>query len=326
MWSLPIPIPENPLRYVNCYALETAAGLVLVDPGWPVRASWDALVAGLDGIGAAPPDVAGVLVSHGHADHHGLAVRLREASGCWVGMHPADAALLASMRDGTALHERNVTWPELCGVPPEERPALEFSADWAERVGRLEPDVAVEGGDLTRLVGRELAARWTPGHTPGHLCFLLPSERLLLTGDHLLPRITSNVGTYTLGTDHLGDYLTSLAGLAAWADALDPEVLPGHEYRFRGVAGRAQQLAGHHAERLAAVVDAVDRLGEPTAWSVARELTWSRGWDETHGARRRLAVAETLAHLVHAEATGALAQVPGTPVRWRTARPEGDLP
>src|SRR6201995_4064862 len=90
LWSLPVPIPGNPLRYVSVYAFGTGEGLVLIDAGWGAEESWRALRAGLESIGAAMADVRGVLVTHMHFDHVGLAGRVRQASGAWIAMHPAD--------------------------------------------------------------------------------------------------------------------------------------------------------------------------------------------------------------------------------------------
>ena len=71
LWSIPVPIPRNPLRYVSSYAFASGGGLVLLDTGWTASEAWDALVAGLESIGAAVTDVRGVLVSHMHLDHAG---------------------------------------------------------------------------------------------------------------------------------------------------------------------------------------------------------------------------------------------------------------
>jgi hypothetical protein len=95
LWSLPVPIPKSPLRYVSAYAFGTGEGLVLIDVGWDTEESWRSLLDGLRFIGAGPADVRGVLVTHMHFDHIGLAGRLREASGAWIALHPADHAVLA---------------------------------------------------------------------------------------------------------------------------------------------------------------------------------------------------------------------------------------
>ena len=79
LWSLPVPIPDNPLRYVSVYAFGTGEGLVLIDAGWGAEESWRALRDGLESIGAGVADVRGVLVTHMHFDHVGLAGRVLDA-------------------------------------------------------------------------------------------------------------------------------------------------------------------------------------------------------------------------------------------------------
>src|SRR5215471_15858645 len=90
LWSVPVPIPDSPLRYTLTYLLTAGSQLVVVDPGWPSEAGWQALADGLTAAGASPADVTGIVVTHMHFDHHGMSARLREASGAWVAMHPAE--------------------------------------------------------------------------------------------------------------------------------------------------------------------------------------------------------------------------------------------
>jgi glyoxylase-like metal-dependent hydrolase (beta-lactamase superfamily II) len=330
VWSIPVVIPDNPLRYVLCYAVESPAGPVLVDPGWPSDASWAELTAGLGRAGFRPEDVSGILVTHAHSDHHGLAGRLRERSGCWVGMHELEAAALRRLRDGSEVEHRNGPWQRLCGVPEAERASLAMDGERMRTVADLEPDRLIADGDGDLVPGRRVEARWTPGHTPGHLCFRFLDEGLLLTGDHLLPRITSNVSTYDLdGADELGRYLTSLADVREWTQDRDPEVLPGHEYRFRGAGERVAAVLAHHQERSTEIVAAVQDLGRATVWNVAARISWSRSWEQTTGGRRRLALAETLSHLRHLEHASRLTATPGPPARWATtalSRQEGANP
>ena len=73
------------------------------------------------------------------------------------------------------------------------------------------PDVLMEDGDKPDMPGWDLTALWTPGHSPGHLCFWEATNRLMLTGDCVLPRITPNVNLNPqTEPDPLGDYLRSL--------------------------------------------------------------------------------------------------------------------
>ncbi|MEU4619444.1 MBL fold metallo-hydrolase [Actinoplanes sp. NPDC023801] len=295
MVSVPVPIPDNPLRYTLCYLIPGDDGLVVVDPGWDSDLGWDALTSGLAEAGATAADVTGVVLTHVHPDHHGLTGRLRDASGAWVAMHPAEQATM--LRDQDAEPSAALTgWLRELHVPAEEIDRL--LARWGKAVHShfaplADADVMLEDGDFVPLAGRRLRAIWTPGHTPGHLCLFDADAQVLLTGDHVLPRISPNIGLQLSGGDPLGRYLESLEKVAAY-DAC--EALPGHEYRFRGIAARAAELDGHHRERCREILATVDRLGAPTIWQVASELTWSRPWDQI-GPMLVGAVAETAAHV-----------------------------
>src|SRR5207247_9405016 len=100
LWSIPVPIPNNPLRYVFVYAFETDSGPFIVDAGWNTDDAFATLSEGISHTGADISDVRGVLVTHIHPDHYGLAGRVRDASGAWVALHPADAALVQARYAG----------------------------------------------------------------------------------------------------------------------------------------------------------------------------------------------------------------------------------
>ena len=315
IWSVPVVLAGHPLRYTLCYVLESPRGPVLIDPGWPDDDAWRSLQAGLSAAGVTVPDVYGVLVTHAHSDHLGLAGRVQQASGCWIGMHERDIELLHTYADGRATQHRSGKFLEVSGVPGPERPGLSARAGQLRSLARTIPDRIIPDGAADLVPGRGLTARWTPGHTPGHLCFIDEAAGLAFTGDHLLPRITSHVGCYADSpADVLGEYLASVALMSALGD--DTEILPAHEYRFRGAHARTDALERHHEERLEEIVGAVTTLGTATTWEVATQVHWSRGWEETTGQRRRLALAETMAHLRHLEASGLLRQVTDLPARW----------
>ena len=318
LWSIPVPIPDNPLRYVFVYAFETDRGPYLVDAGWNTDESYDTLCAGLAHAGMDITGVRGVLVTHIHPDHYGLAGRVREASGAWIGLHPADAALIGERyEDPTDLLERVGVWLRRMGAPAEELEALRNAAmPVLAFVTSVRPDVLVEDGDKPEVPGWDLVALWTPGHSPGHLCFWEPRHRLLLSGDHVLPRITPNIPFHPqAGDDPLGAFLGSLDRLDDY-DA--DEVLPAHEYRFAGLGARLGELRVHHDHRFAEVIGAVEG-GLTTAWEIAACMEWSRPWARIKGFMRRAAVAEAMAHLRALERRGVLRSVESgadEPVRW----------
>jgi glyoxylase-like metal-dependent hydrolase (beta-lactamase superfamily II) len=299
LWSVPVPIPHSPLRYVSVYAFALdGGGLGLIDAGWESDEGWAALGAGLASIGASVADVRGLLVTHLHFDHLGLAGRVRRESGAWIAMHPADAAVVRRLNTQAAEDAAGAEVDFLIGLGADPDEARADAADPAAMEPFLRmaaPDRLLEDGDVADLPGWRLRAVHTPGHTAGHLCFAEERTGLLFSGDHVLPRISPNISTNGDGEpDPLRDYLASLAAVRD----LDPtEVLPAHEWRFRGLAERVDQLAEHHEHRLDELLAALRRHPGSTPWELAAHLTWSRPWSSYQRRMRIFAVTETDAHL-----------------------------
>ncbi len=316
LWSVPVPMPQSSLRYVLVYLLELDDGVSLIDAGWDTEEAWAALNAGLDKAGYAMTDVRSVLVTHIHPDHYGLAGRVREASGAWIALHPADAEILPQryMQMDDLLTRMRGHLLE-CGVPTDAMDTMRgASMPVRQFVQAVLPDVLLEDGDHPEVPGWDLTAIWTPGHSPGHLCFYDGRRRVLMSGDHILPRITPNISFHPQQTSNpLSDFLDALDKVAE----LDvTEVLPAHEYRFRNLAQRIVQLRGHHESRLEEIRRALRERPGSTAWEIAIELTWSRPWSEIQFWMQRAALGETLAHLIVLEARGDARRSAGVPERW----------
>jgi glyoxylase-like metal-dependent hydrolase (beta-lactamase superfamily II) len=299
LWSIPVPIPHNPLRYVSVHAFALdGGGLGLLDTGWESDETWAALTGGLAALGGAIGDVRGVLVTHLHFDHLGLANRVREASGAWIAMHPADATVVAGLNRGNGAAATAAEIEFLVGLGADRADAIADvgTAENMERFTRMAvPDRLLEDGDVADFPGWRLRAVHTPGHTPGHLCFADEHRRLLFSGDHVLPRISPNISSGLAGAaDPLRDYLASLAAVRD----LDPEeVLPAHEWRFRGLDDRVDALTGHHEHRLTELLAAIRAHPGSTPWDLAAHLTWSRPWEQYERRMRIFAVTETDAPL-----------------------------
>lgn len=320
LWSIPVPIPNNPLRYVNSYVFAAGGGLVLLDTGWPADTAWEALVTGLEAIGAGLPDVRGVLVSHMHLDHAGLTGRLRDASGAWIAMHPADRAVIANpnLRDPARFATQEAAYLRALGASAEEAAAATAGTTASFAITRLAlPDRSLTDGELADVPGWRLRAVHTPGHTPGHLCFVDELSQRLFAGDHILPRITPNISLQAAEQAHpLADYLTSLAKVR---DLPVDEVMPAHEWRFRGLAQRADDIAAHHERRLAELLAAIAAHPDATSWDLAGQLTWSRSWDQYSGRMRISAVTETAAHVLELVRRGLISSSGGTVPTYRIA-------
>jgi len=297
LWSIPLPLPYNPLGYVLTYLFALNDGVGLIDSGWDNEESWAALCSGLALAGFRPSDMRWVFLTHVHRDHYGQVGRIRRESGARVGMHPADARVVG------ARYAAPMTWREDVadviashGVPSHEQEALlatvraSSPAIWVRQ-----PELLIQDGDLLATAIGPLKAVWTPGHSPGHLCFLDVNAQKLLAGDHLLPRVSPNISIHTSDEHNpLGEYLESLRKVSELSVA---EVLPGHEYRFRHSALRAAQLIAHHEERCRELTEVVRAGAAATCWEIAQQARWSRQWSEFSAFERRAALGETLAHL-----------------------------
>src|SRR3954454_301960 len=322
LWSIPVPM-GGPLRYVSVYAIALdGGGLGLLDTGWESDAGWAALTGGLAQIGGGLEDVRGVLVTHLHFDHLGLARRVREASGAWLAMHPADARVVSrlSSRDAEAAVAEEVEF--LVGLGADRAEAVRDVGP-AEHMRAFTlmavPDRLLEDGDHAAFPGWRMRAVHTPGHTPGHLCFAEERTGLFFSGDHVLPRISPNISTGSFsGADPLRNFLSSLAAVR---DLNPVEVLPAHEWRFRGLDSRVDELTTHHEHRLAELLAAIARHPHSTPWQLAAFLTWSRPWEGYERRLRIFAVTEADAHLRTLAGRGLVVGSGGAVLTWgRAAR------
>ncbi|GLF93925.1 MBL fold metallo-hydrolase [Streptomyces yaizuensis] len=333
-----MPIPDNPLGHTLVHLLDTGGGPVLVDTGWDDPDSWDVLVTGLAAAGVGIGEVAGVVITHHHPDHHGLSGRVREASGAWIAMHAADAALVRGTREQPPLYWYDYLAGRLerDGAPETHLAVLRAARAGAHGDGGgaagtppalpALPDREIVPGELLDLPGRRLRAIWTPGHTPGHVCLHLEEEHpaglagrgRLFSGDHLLPGISPHIGLYespderAAGVlDPLGDYLASLERVARLGVA---EVLPAHQHAFTGAGGRVRELLAHHEGRLRGLLDLLTR--PLTVWEAAERMVWNRPWERIPFDSRNIALAEAEAHLRRLVRQGRAEALPGTPVRY----------
>lgn len=320
LWSLPVPIPDNPLGYTLVYLFETDKGPVLVDAGWDDEVSWLALTAGVARTGHEMGDVYGVLVTHMHPDHHGLSGRV-QASGAWVAMHPRDASVLErrhEIEDEWLLQTAAVLLDS--GAPEHEIDLLPPPELMARPAELVMPDRHLEDGELADVPGRQVRAIWTPGHSPGHTCFRMEGEDILLSGDTVLPEITPHIGLYLVEDeeyDPLGDFMRSLLRLAS---SPVTEVLPAHEHRFHSLPRRVGELMDHHQAHLAAIEGQL--LARPrTSWEIAEAMVWNRPWEDLGIIMKRTALSEAYAHVRYLERQGRVERTDDTkPITWQLTR------
>lgn len=317
VWQLAVPFP-NPLQATLVYAMESPGGLVLVDAGWDSDDSWRALVAAVEDTGHAMADVEGVVLTHFHPDHTGLCGRVREASGAWIAMHERDFETFDLMagEHGAAWLDEQVENLRAAGAPPQAIAEYREIDHRAPTTPDSRPDRLLADEELIALDGRSLRTVWTPGHTPGHVCFALESANLVFTGDHVLQKTTPHVGVFEYPLDErdaLEEFLTSQRRISSLGIT---RAFGAHGTPIADLAGRSADLIEHHAERLDDLCR--DFAGEElTLWEVAARMRWYRGWDALPVMGRQMALSEAAAHLRHLVGQGRVAAVPGTdPMRF----------
>jgi len=319
---IPLPTPFQ-IGDVNTYLLR-GSPLTLVDAGPRMEEAEARLEAGLAALGVAVEDLELLVLTHQHDDHVGLAAELARRSGAEVAgtarlaryLGDLDASMEADDDYAVALMRRHGVSPGTIATLGEVSRAYRRFAGAAVPVGRiLEPGGELEAG------GRRWTVAERPGHSPTDT--VLAADGLLLAGDHLLEKISSNpiahvpVGVpdpvaLAASPDRPRTLLAYLASLAATAAADRGElILPGHGDPFTGAAALVEKRAGMSERRAHKILRALD--GSRTAAEVGREL-----WRHVPVTQAYLVLSEVLGHLDLLEERGRVAQTGGDDgvVRW----------
>ena len=304
---------------MNAYLIEGSSGYALVDSGLHTADAESVLRAALAEAGISVEDVRRVFVTHLHPDHIGMAGTL-ERAGAEVVMHAPEIANARRMwsRDQSMVDE-TYAWFERHGMPEDVDQGMRDA--WlamGQRVDEIAKIAEARDRETLDLGGRRERVAWTPGHTDYHAVLVDEAERVLFSGDHVLPRITSNVGLYPYSRDDpLGDFLDALRAVRSLPVT---RVLPAHGDPFDDLPGRVDQILSHHDGRLRATLDALGDA-ERDAYAVCRTL-----FPVLRSAHEeRFALAETLAHLRYLERRGKVREIEGRPARWTRVGGQGPI-
>lgn len=300
IYQVKVPIPNNPLGYLNCYLIEGKDGWVMVDTGWYTPDAFSSLEAGLKDLGLSLADIATMIVTHVHPDHFGLAGKIKQIS--------PKTELLTHRWESDLIESRYLKFSELQdkmgamlqrhGVPPADLSALQSaSMPTLQFVTMTFPDRVLYGGEIITTGIYDLEVIWTPGHSPGHICLYEPQNQFLFSGDHILPSITPNISYHVQSGDNpLGDYVNALQKLQNLPVA---KVLPAHEHIFTDLRTRIEQIVSHHQRRKVEMQQAIAE--EPhNAYEISSQITWEVPglvWEQFPALHKRSAVMETIAHL-----------------------------
>src|ERR687894_1185456 len=226
IWRLRLPLPWTGVPHVNAFAIAAGSGIVLVDTGMAEPGSLGQLERALAQAGLRLEHIRLIVCTHAHSDHYGLAGPIVDAAGCELWMHPNHAHVTRAAEDPDRMLDRRIEVARQSGVPEDALRRYEESRR-GEGIGVAR--VVVPDRDLVEGVEIETdLGTWhvveTPGHAPSHVVLHQPGRGLLLSGDHLLGRV-SLYYDYGDTPDPAGEFLSSLDVV----DGLDVQlVLAGH--------------------------------------------------------------------------------------------------
>lgn len=299
-----LPLPYA-LDHINLWLIADGDGWTLVDTGIATdvaRGLWEEIFAhGLEG-----RPIRRLIVTHFHPDHCGLAGWLVEQLGIELWMTRSEWLFGRMMGlDEPGASAPTADFYRRAGVDGAglERLRKVDGRPWSplpnsHRRLRDGDTIAIGDHDWTVIVGS--------GHSPEHACLHCAELGIIIGGDHLLARITPNIGVYVSEpeADPLDEYLGSFAKF----HHLPPDtlVLPSHLLPYRGLARRLAALTRHHRERLAVLRAACAR---PQTAAELVPAVFDRSLDSMN---LYLAIGETLSHLNYLRGRGVVVRESGS--------------
>lgn len=305
LYRIEIPLPKNPLRALNSYAIKSSERNLIIDTGWNEEPCMNAMQAGLKklGIDIRKTDF---FITHLHADHMGLLSRLdTERSTIYFNQPDADRI---NRINSVSVWDEFLDYARLNGFPEDElqtvfrsHPGFKFKLEKKLPFHILREDDTIAIGEY------RFVCVATPGHTKGHMCLYEPGKKILLSGDHILQDITPTIQLWSDDWNSLEEYLKSLDKIYKYDVEL---VLPGHRSIFRNCGERIEELKKHHQHRLQEIV-AILESGPQNAFQVASKMSWDityDSWDLFPVSQKWFAIGEAISHLRYLETKGKVRQ------------------
>jgi glyoxylase-like metal-dependent hydrolase (beta-lactamase superfamily II) len=309
LYRLRLPLPWPGVPHCNAWAVKAGEGFVLFDTGWHGPGSMDNLERALAMCNLRLEEVSLVVCTHAHSDHCGQAVPIAEGAGCELWMHPSHELMSRMVEDPDAVLARRLEVARQSGVPAEplQRYAEQRGKSGPGIVGPLQADRDLLNGVRVQTDLGEWVTYETPGHAPSHVCLFQPERRLLISGDHLLGRI-SLYFEYGYSPNPVGEFLQSLDVVERLGARL---CLAGHGRTFTDVHAHIHGNRALVEEHLTKVLEVV--AGKPlTAFELVGEV-YGEALSEQNG---QWLLSQTLGYLTHLESTGGVQRIAGDPERW----------
>lgn len=306
IYKIDIPLPDNPLKNLNCYVIKTADKNLIIDTGFNRPECLQALENGLSAL-HIDKNKTELFLTHLHSDHIGLASHImKENAPIYMSTIDYDYfldSILGNNWESTEQAYYREGFPkEHITVLRDSNPARSYAPD-----GTFEA-ITVNDGDTIQVGNYTFQCILTPGHTPGHMCLYFERDKLLFTGDHILFDITPNITSWHGVHDPLSSYMESLKKIRKMEIKT---ALPAHRKNDMDIYERIDEILHHHRIRLEDIINIVSDYPELTACQIASKMKWSmrgKNWNDFPISQRWFAVGETIAHVEYLMARDVLKQ------------------
>jgi glyoxylase-like metal-dependent hydrolase (beta-lactamase superfamily II) len=291
-----MPLPFQ-LDHINLWLLEDGDEWVIVDTGYGVVTTHELWLRHFAETMALRP-VTRIVITHYHPDHVGCAAWLNEKTGAPIWMTNGEfLSAHAAANDMAGFDIENSAALFLSHGLARVRPDfIEAQRSRTKSYKRGVPTVPTRFNRLMEHDAIKIGKRtWqiitVYGHAPEHACLYSADDDILISGDQVLPRITTNVGVWgnQPEANPLKLFLTSLEKFRPLPE--NTLVLPSHDRVFYGLHERLDQLAGHHEKRLTELADA---LVTPKSAAEILPVLFRRPLDDH---QLVFAIGEAIAHL-----------------------------
>jgi len=287
------------LNHINLYLLEDTNGWWVVDTGLGLPQTetlWREIFA--NELSGRP--VVGVICTHMHPDHIGQALMITDEFRCPLYMTRAEyyqARAFSSMSGSSHSNWLGQAFFQRAGMPADYMEQL--ARMWSKRAstGMSMPQMPggftrLQDNDVLNIGGNEWRIVVGSGHSPEHACLFASSLKILISGDQVLPIITSNVSVHPTEPN--------ANPLKVWLESHDKFnqipantlVLPAHNLPFYGVRERLRELISHHEDRMLAIEEHCAQ-----APAVAKDLLPVLFKRELDPRQMMMALGEAIAHL-----------------------------
>lgn len=309
VFRLRLPLPWPGVPHCNAWAVRSGDGFVLFDTGMHQHGSMEHLRRALQMCGLGLRETRLLVCTHSHSDHCGQAATIMREAGCEFWMKPDDGHVRRMVEDREGELQRRIEVARQSGVPEQvlRRYMQQRQDSEPGFAAAIEPHRALLNGVTVQTDLGEWSVHETPGHAPNHVCLFQAEQRLLISGDHLLGRV-SPYFDYGHTPDPVGEFLDSLTVV----DELGARLcLAGHGRTFTDVDAHVQANRTLIAERLTKIASAIEK--EPLSPFEVVSAAYDSSLPAANGP---WLLTETLSLLTHLERIGRAVRVTGEPERW----------